>query len=139
MADVYVNKIFVGLENTNKASVERLTIILQAIADGLTYADAAKLAGVDQDTITNWKKISSEFSEEIEKMEIQFKREQVDTIRKASKRNWTASAWLLERKFPEWQMKQKVEHSGDAKFMIVRGEENKPSSGHYEPPTNKSE
>lgn len=118
-------KVFKGLENMDKASPSRLKIILDAVRDGLTLADGAKLAGISPDTITNWKNASSEFCEELEKMEAELKKEHIGNVKRAGKANWTASAWWLERKHKdEYALKQQVEHSGDAKFIITRGEEN---------------
>lgn len=118
-------KIFAGLENMDKATPTRLKIILDAVRKGLTYGDAAVMAGVHRDTITDWKAASSEFSAELEKSEIGLEQEHIDNIMRASKKNWTASAWWLERtNSARFATKQKVEHSGDAKFIITRGEEN---------------
>ena len=84
-----------------------LKIIYKAIADGLTQRDAAALAGISEDTLSNWKKDNSDFSEEIRKKEIEHKRKLIQIIEKAAERSWQAAAWRLERKYKEEFSSQK--------------------------------
>lgn len=61
-----------------------------------------------------------EFIEATKKAEAEAKKRWVQIIDDASKTNWQASAWFLERKYPEeWARRQPQEHkiSGD---IIIR-------------------
>ncbi len=86
------------LKRKNKASDTRINIILDAISRGYTQRDASKLAGISEDTISLWKK-DSEFSEQMEQKEIEYKYSLLSTIHKAGERSWQACAWILERKY----------------------------------------
>lgn len=94
--DVMTTKVL--LKRKNKASDTRINIILDAISRGYTQRDASKLAGISEDTISLWKK-DSEFSEQMEQKEIEYKYSLLSTIQKAGAKSWQACAWILERKY----------------------------------------
>ena len=77
--------------------------ICRNVARGCSREAASALAGVSPSTLYEWRQQFSEFSEGLEKADARFEAECVASIRKAgrSSRNWTANAWLLERKFPQ--------------------------------------
>ena len=79
----------------------RIKIILKAISEGLTQEKAAKLAGIRKETIIDWKKKYPNFLNQLEQKQIEFESGHLRNIKKASKKQWQASAWLLERKIPE--------------------------------------
>lgn len=86
--------------------------ICEHIEKGLSEKDAYTYAGVKESTYFKWKREIVQFSQAIKKALIGFKRTHLETIGRASKRSWTAAAWLLERKFPaEFKEQKGVEHS----------------------------
>ena len=87
------------LPRKTKATPKTIEIIFNAIADGLTQRDASILAGISEDTLSLWKRQDSDFSEQIRQKEIEYKQGHVQIINKEAKKNWKASAWLLERKY----------------------------------------
>ncbi len=89
------------LKGKTKATQKTINIILDAISDGLTQREAAILAGISEDTISNWKGQDSDFSEQIRQKQIECKRKHLKNIEKASETNWKASVWWLERKYPD--------------------------------------
>jgi hypothetical protein len=72
-------------------------VLLEAIRNGLNQRFAAKLAGVHPDTLRDWRDNDPLFARELEAARAQFVQKHVGNIDKHSKRNWMASAWLLER------------------------------------------
>lgn len=104
---------------------EMIKTIAGYIAEGLTNQDACNLACIAEVTFYDWLKRAesgeepfAEFSKAVKKAQIQFKQTHVKNVGKKSKRNWQASAWLLERKFPdEWG--SKVQYRGDAENPVV--------------------
>lgn len=76
--------------------------ICKAVAKGCSREAAAALGGISASTLHEWRNQFSEFSDGLEKADARFEAECVASIRKAGRgtRNWTANAWLLERKFP---------------------------------------
>lgn len=86
-------------------------VILNAVRAAVPMNKAAALAGVDVSTIFGWKKLGKkqksgiyfEFFTALKKAESEFIRKalnQIQTIARTEKQ-WTALAWILERRFPE--------------------------------------
>ena len=101
------------------------------IEEGLSYSDASNLLGINDATLYSWKKRGERLIEEhgnekalelaretrneeldynaillvgaLKKAKSNLKKSLIKDIRTAGKdmRHWTASAWFLERKFPE--------------------------------------
>lgn len=99
----------VSLERKNKASAKTISIILDAIGEGLSQREASVLAGISEDTLSLWKK-DSDFSEQIRQKQIECKLGHIRNIKKASEKSWHASAWWLERKHKEeFSLKTKLD------------------------------
>ena len=75
-------------------------VLLEAIRNGLTQRFAAKLAGIHADTMRDWRENDPLFARELEAARAEFVQKHVGRIDNHSKRNWMASAWLLERTEP---------------------------------------
>lgn len=101
-----------------KYEKQRVDIILDAIGRGLSQKDAGILAGVNEDTISRWKKDKADFAEKVLQKEVEFKQIHIVNIQnEALAGTWQASAWFLERKFPK-EFGQKAELSDDAKKQV---------------------
>lgn len=98
------------------ATVERL---IEALASGQSRRTAAAMAGVSQSTLFAWMAAGREDAESpegdlvrrVEEAEAEFIARHVANVEKAAieDKQWTASAWLLERKDPEaWARKSRV-------------------------------
>ena len=93
--------------------------IYRGIRLGLAYDRAAQLAGITPRTFYSWKAkgiakkapIYIQFLHELKKAEIEGEAAAINEIVKASRKGtWQASAWLLERRFPDrWSRVQKFE------------------------------
>lgn len=91
-----------------KRTTKTVNIILNAVKEGLTQREASVLAGISEDTLSLWKK-DSDFSEQIRQKQIENKLRHIKVINEASKTHWQASAWYLERKYPdEYSLKTKL-------------------------------
>ena len=124
-----------GKPSTLTPEVQEL--IVQAVRNGNYFETAIAYAGVPKSTFYDWlrrgrderNRVSKDarlrvrqveekfvnFSIAIEKALAESEMEDVEVIRKASRDNWQASAWRLERKFSDrWgkKVQQQVEHSG---------------------------
>ena len=84
-----------------KQTPKTVKIILDSIGSGLTQRDSAVLAGISEDTLSLWKRDNSEFSEQIRQKQIENKLRHINIINKASEKDWKASSWWLERKYPD--------------------------------------
>lgn len=84
--------------------------LLQGVRLGLNYTDAAALAGICRKTFYNWTEKAKKnekgkygkFFEELKKALVLGKAKHLKNIQDAGDNGtWQASAWLLERRYPE--------------------------------------
>lgn len=91
-----------------KFNADRQRRILKDLADGQTRACAGARAGISERTFRNWMRRGATGEEPfaafvagVKKAERDAEAVAVGEIRKAGKKNWTAYAWWLERKYPQ--------------------------------------
>lgn len=82
-----------------KMTPERVAIILEGLANGMTQRDCAMLAGIHEDTLCGWKCNNSEFSEQMGQKAVEYKQKLLKRITDAGEKDWKASAWILEHKY----------------------------------------
>lgn len=87
-----------GEGRPSKRSPAIVTLISEAIADGLTDEEAAAIADIDPDTLTQWRKVP-EFSGAIKKATAIRLRKRLARI-EAGEPGWQGVAWALERIYP---------------------------------------
>ena len=110
-----------------KLTSELQTKICDIVSTGNYIETACQACGLTKQTYFNWLKwgeegkigINFDFFDAVKKAEAQAENELVETIKKASRTTWQASAWLLERKQPGKWGQRPIEHKlvGD---IIVR-------------------
>jgi hypothetical protein len=84
-----------------KKSPELLAEILQTIRDGQPITRAARLCGVNPDSVHRWRNEDPEFGEALEEaLEFQIA-VLVRRVDQASDTDWKAAAWRLERLRPD--------------------------------------
>lgn len=87
------------------------------IENGMNNHDSAKLCLITEDTLYRWLREAEEVDENgkplkryerqrklkdaMQKAQSAFKAYHVQNITKAARKNWQASAWMLERRFPD--------------------------------------
>lgn len=103
-----------------KLTKELIDEFLTYKENGLSDADCCDMVGISQQSFYRWLKeaetgidgdhpekpasnleLKRELSEGLKKARAAFKAYHVQTITKAAKRSWQASAWLLERMYPK--------------------------------------
>ena len=92
-----------------KRTYELVEKAVEMKSNGLNDCDIAAAIGVCKQTFSKWinhpeTKVQRELSECIKKAESSYKEALLNTIRDAAlakNSNWTAAAWLLERKYPD--------------------------------------
>ncbi len=108
-----------------KLTPENEKIIVEGIQQGLSYKAAAQRADVSYQTMYNWMNKGEEDEESgidsdfldffyaIKNAEIDFQLAHLRRIDRASMEgSWQASAWALERRFPdEWGKKERIEQT----------------------------
>jgi transposase len=95
----------------SKFTEQRVNAILRAVQLGATYEQAARSAGIHIDTMIEWRKQHSEFSDALKTAEARGITDRLRRIQNAAKKGtWQADAWWLERKYPaEWGRREHVE------------------------------
>ena len=88
----------VGEGRPTKRTPEVVAKIAEAIAIGLTDEEAALLAGINPDTMTEWRK-DPEFSGAIKRAGAQRLLMRLERI-EAGEQGWKGTAWALERLYP---------------------------------------
>ncbi len=113
---------------STKLTEELIEQISIAVENGSSNKDACILTGISESTFYNWmneakalqdkkkipsdKRIYLEFMESLKKAEAMFKQFHLGQINKASREgSWQASAWMLERKYPN-EYSRKLELRG---------------------------
>jgi len=81
-----------------KRTPEREARLIEALRAGNTRRASCAYAGIDQDTLANWLRRWSDFSDAVEKAEADAEIRNVAIIQKAASETWQAAAWWLERK-----------------------------------------
>jgi hypothetical protein len=100
-----------------KYTADRVKEITDFLAQGMSRDDSCDLVGINQDTFYDWMK-RPEFSEAVLRAEKQCKQRNIVRIQNASKKDWRAAAWWMERKHPEeYAFTTKHDVSGEAKTL----------------------
>lgn len=85
-----------------KKNPETIRKILEALTQGASLEHAAQYAGINHQTLRNWRFSDQEFFDECEKARAKMEVGMLAVISNAAiKGQWQAAAWKLERIFPE--------------------------------------
>ena len=105
-----------------KVSPERMNLIIEYLEEGNYDVVAAQAAGITRQTFYKWIRRGKEekegiyfdFYQRVEKAKAAGETELIHTIRQASKRTWTAAAWILERSRPQrWALHKAKENAAE--------------------------
>lgn len=115
-----------------KLTPERQELIIKALREGNYIEAACGYAGVGTSTFYEWMErgrtasrgVYAEFADAVEKARAEAEMRNVQVIQRASKDTWQASAWWLERSFPDrWGRRvQDVKHSGGVTIQLDWGD-----------------
>lgn len=115
--------------------------VVEAVKQGATFELAALYAGISYSTFNNWMKRGRSESERLEKPRAKPKEKEhvflqfleavktaegaaafgwLKKIEDASKDQWQAAAWKLERRYPKEYGKQIHEHTGADGAAVIR-------------------
>ena len=113
-----------------KLTEELIEQMAELKADGFTNRDICRAVGINEATLYRWlnkpsTRLHRALSEALKKAESGYKRTLLTTIREAATRKngqWTAAAWLLERKYPDeyaQATRDKGEHAEAAPQILL--------------------
>lgn len=83
----------------SKRTPENAEAILGHLRDGCTHSLAYQQVGIGKDTFYSWMREDSDFSDAVKKAEAECLASCVVSITKSDQ--WTAKAWMLERRRPD--------------------------------------
>jgi hypothetical protein len=129
-----------------KLNYELIDQIAELIREGNYIETASAVVGIDKNSLYRWlkrgareqerlfknpklkgkveEKIYVEFSYAVKEAMAQSEADDLANIKKASREDWKASAWRLERRFPNrWGRKEKVDIDANMKNENVNREE----------------
>lgn len=108
-----------GRGHKRERSEEQTARIVEVLERGGSRARAAAAADVHGDTFNRWLEEDPEFALRVERAEATCEEQMLQRVVKAADdpRNWTAAAWLLERRFGEvYARKTEVTHKDRVKM-----------------------
>jgi len=82
--------------------------LLNYIRAGTPIETAAQAIGIGKTTFYRWMHNGNGFRDSIKKAESEFINIYVLKVQKASEKNWTAAAWMLERRCPDLFAKKEI-------------------------------
>lgn len=94
-----------------KYTPERIERILGFLRSGNTRGTSAQASGIDMATFTRWQAKYVEFAQQVKEAEQEAVTKYVGYIETAAaKGQWTAAAWMLERRhYQDWGKKDRIE------------------------------
>jgi hypothetical protein len=85
----------------SKKTDQTVAALMKAIATGAPYVICCRAVGVHLDTFMDWKNRDPEFAAKVEKVAAKAALRLLGKIEKQATNNFSACAWILERRFPE--------------------------------------
>ena len=116
-------------KKVGKYNPKTVKAITDALKEGNTRRTAFRLVGIGESTFYDRLVEHPEFKLAVEEAEAKALSEAVSCLKRAALTDWKAAAWVLERREPEWQKIEKVDHTSNGKtitFTIDFGRELKP-------------
>jgi hypothetical protein len=110
-----------GPGRPTKYNQETVEAILQALRDGNTRKDSCSVAGISEETFSQWRKRYPEFLDSIEKAEGKAAFHAVNVVRSAMDSGvWQAAAWWLERRRKQdWSLRTETVGADGSPLEIV--------------------
>lgn len=104
--------------------------IVAGVRMGLAMCVASELAGVPERTFRDWmawgrdgREPYATFAHAVEKGIAESEAQLLSTIKDASKKEWTAAAWIMERRFPErWARREALKIGLDKEAAVQAGQ-----------------
>src|SRR5215470_17018458 len=85
----------------SKKTEQTINALLKAIATGAPYVICCKAVGIHFDTFMGWKQTDPEFATKVEQTSAKAAMRLLGKIEAQATNNFSACAWILERRFPE--------------------------------------
>ena len=85
--------------------------LLDRIRQGWPFVVACQHVGISPDVFYLWRRNDERFARQVDRAQAEAIKANLETIKAASRDNWPAAAWLLERRHPELFARPEVQSS----------------------------
>lgn len=107
------------VSSRTRCTPEQTEQVCKYVAGGASIPDACEMAGLSWNVAKEWrvkgragKEPFAHFYEQTEKAKATWRAVAAMRVSAAGKKDWRASAWLLERRSAQYRPPQRVEHTG---------------------------
>jgi hypothetical protein len=91
---------------------EQIKILKDCLKIGMSISDSCNLADIGRTTYYQKIKEDPKFAKEMIQAKLENKKRNIALVQAQARKRWQASAWWLERKYPEeFGRRQRIEHS----------------------------
>ena len=105
-----------------KRTEKKVAELVAAVETGVSIESACSIAGIHRSTWYEWRE-RPEIEARLDRALAIAESRLIDSIREAGRDDWRASAWILERRYPEtWSKRSEVQAAGSVEVVVRRGE-----------------
>lgn len=85
--------------------------ICEFLLEGMCKRDAARMAGISEDTLMRWYKLDADFAEDVEASILAYKRSLIQKVNNCAVTNGKLALEILRIRWPqEWDITRKIQH-----------------------------
>jgi transposase len=105
-----------------KRTEKKVAELVAAVETGVSIESACSIAGIHRSTWYEWRE-RPEIEARLDRALAIAESRLIDSIREAGRDDWRASAWILERRYPEtWSKRSELQAGGSLEVVVRRGE-----------------
>ena len=105
-----------------KRTEKKVAELVAAVETGVSIESACSIAGIHRSTWYEWRE-RPEIEARLDRALAIAESRLLDSIREAGRDDWRASAWILERRYPEtWSKRSELQAGGSLEVVVRRGE-----------------
>lgn len=105
-----------------KRTEKKVAELVAAVETGVSIESACAMVGIHRSTWYEWRE-RPEIEARLDRALAVAESRLLDSIREAGRDDWRASAWILERRYPEtWSKRSEVQAAGSVEVVVRRGE-----------------
>jgi len=105
-----------------KRTEKKVAELVAAVETGVSIESACSIAGIHRSTWYEWRE-RPEIEARLDRALAIAESRLIDSIREAGRDDWRASAWILERRYPEtWSKRSELQAGGSLEIVVRRGE-----------------
>ena len=105
-----------------KRTEKKIAELVAVVETGVSIESACAMVGIHRSTWYEWRE-RPEIEARLDRALAVAESRLLDSIREAGRDDWRASAWILERRYPEtWSKRSEVQAAGSVEVVVRRGD-----------------